>query len=410
MSATAIRAALRTSAPPTATKADGGAGVEFDRVAVTFPDGTVALKGLDLTIKEGEFVVLVGPSGCGKSTALRALAGLESISAGTIRIKGRDVTDIDPQGRDIAMVFQSYALYPHKSVYENLAYPLKVRKVAAAEIDRLVRQTAELLALTPYLERKPRALSGGQRQRVAMGRALVRKPAAFLMDEPLSNLDAALRVEMRTEILALHRQLGVSTVYVTHDQVEAMTMGDRVAVMRAGVLQQFDTPKVLYTTPKNIFVASFVGSPAINLAMAEVEPGSGKLRVAGQTIPFVVPGEPGKVGRQIVLGLRPEAFAYAQDAEHTIPLKVMPSLVEFMGSEVLLHFSPNAAISDAEATRALVAVEDGKLTKVDGVTVGKPMVARLDTRCPAQAGQEITLWVSDRALQVFDAESGSTLS
>jgi multiple sugar transport system ATP-binding protein len=211
-----LASAPATRAPHAASGAQGN-GVEFEQVVVTFPDGTIALKGLDLKIGDGEFVVLVGPSGCGKSTALRALAGLQPVSAGTIRIKDRDVTDFDPQARDIAMVFQNYALYPHKTVYENLAYPLRVRGMAAGDADRLVRQTAELLALTAYLQRKPRALSGGQRQRVAMGRALVRKPAAFLMDEPLSNLDAALRVEMRTEILALHRRIGVSTVYVTHD-------------------------------------------------------------------------------------------------------------------------------------------------------------------------------------------------
>ena len=404
MSMTA-RAALH---PPAAPKTGSGAGVEFDKVVVTFEDGTVALKGLDLTINDGEFVVLVGPSGCGKSTALRSLAGLESISAGTIRIRGRDVSDLDPQARDIAMVFQSYALYPHKSVYENLAYPLRVRKVGAGEIDRLVRQTAELLALTPYLQRKPRALSGGQRQRVAMGRALVRKPAAFLMDEPLSNLDAALRVEMRTEILALHKRLGVSTVYVTHDQVEAMTMGDRVAVMRAGVLQQFDTPKVLYERPRNIFVASFVGSPAINFALADYQAQAATLLIAGQAMPFA--GKALRASQQVVLGIRPEAFAYAQDAEHDIPLTVIPTLAEFMGSEVFLHFSLNRRLSKDQAARELVAVDEGQLAKVDGVTVGKPMIARLDPRCPAVPGQEFTLWVSGRSLQVFDTETGLSLN
>jgi multiple sugar transport system ATP-binding protein len=384
-----------------------GAGVEFENVVVSFPDGTTALKGLDLKIREGEFVVLVGPSGCGKSTALRALAGLQPVRSGTIRIKDRDVTDIDPQGRDIAMVFQNYALYPHKSVYENLAYPLRVHGTPRGDIDRLVRLTAELLALTPYLQRKPRALSGGQRQRVAMGRALVRKPSAFLMDEPLSNLDAALRVEMRTEILALHRRISVSTVYVTHDQVEAMTMGDRVAVMRAGVLQQFDTPKALYEKPRNIFVAAFIGSPSINLVFADIEPGGSALSVAGQRIPNPLRLD-AAAGRHLVLGIRPEGFAYTNDARHDIALKVMPRLTEFMGSEILMHFSLNIDRKKQDDI-AMVSDEDGKLATVDGVTVGKPMVARLDTRCPAVAGQELTLWASSQAIQLFDPETGATL-
>jgi multiple sugar transport system ATP-binding protein len=391
------------------TKTDRLPGIEFDNVTIAFPDGTVALKGFDLTIEDGEFIVLVGPSGCGKSTALRSLAGLESVSGGAIRIKGRDVTDLDPQRRDVAMVFQSYALYPHKNVYENLAYPLRVRKAPASEIDRVVRQTAGLLALTPYLQRKPKALSGGQRQRVAMGRALVRKPAAFLMDEPLSNLDAALRVEMRTEILALHRQLGVSTVYVTHDQVEALTMGDRVAVLRAGVLEQFATPKALYEKPRNIFVASFVGSPATNFAFAEMQADSPTLLVAGQTIPFATRGWARRSTSRVVMGIRPESFAYRQDAEHDISLKVLPTFVEFMGSEVLVHFNMNRGFLDNRASRALVAGEDSKLAKVDGVAVGKLMTARLGTHGAAAVGQELNLWISRGAIRVFDAENGLSL-
>jgi multiple sugar transport system ATP-binding protein len=407
MNSVASRPGTPRSEPRAGARDRQGAGVEFEKVVVSFPDGTIALKGLDLKIRDGEFVVLVGPSGCGKSTALRALAGLQPVRSGTIRIKDRDVTDIDPQARDIAMVFQNYALYPHKSVYENLAYPLRVHGTPSSDIDRLVRQTAELLALTPYLQRKPRALSGGQRQRVAMGRALVRKPAAFLMDEPLSNLDAALRVEMRTEILALHRRIGVSTVYVTHDQVEAMTMGDRVAVMRAGVLQQFDAPKALYEKPRNIFVAAFIGSPSINLAFADIEPGGSALSVAGQRIPSPLLLD-AAAGRNLVLGIRPEAFAYAQDATHDIALKIMPRLTEFMGSEVLVHFSVNRDLEDQDDL-AMLRDADGKLAKVDGVTVGKPMVARLDTRCPAVAGQELTLWASRQAMQLFDARTGATL-
>jgi multiple sugar transport system ATP-binding protein len=393
---------------PHAVSGAGGTGVEFEQVVVTFPDGTMALKGLDLTVGDGEFVVLVGPSGCGKSTALRALAGLQPVSAGTIRIRDRDVTDLDPQARDVAMVFQNYALYPHKSVYENLAYPLRVRGVSSGDTDQLVRQVAELLALTPFLQRKPRALSGGQRQRVAMGRALVRKPTAFLMDEPLSNLDAALRVEMRTEILALHRRVGVSTVYVTHDQVEAMTMGDRVAVLRGGVLQQFDTPKTLYERPRNIFVAAFIGSPAINLAFAELN-GEGKaLLLAGQRV-SLTRTQIAAAGRKVVLGIRPEAFAYERDAAHDVPLKVIPQLIEFMGSEVLVHFSVNPEESAEQALLGVVEEEESRLAKVDGVTIGKPMVARLDTQCPATVGQEFTLWASSRTMQLFDANTGATL-
>jgi multiple sugar transport system ATP-binding protein len=394
---------------PRASSGTRGIGVEFEQVVVTFPDGTTALQGLNLEVGDGEFVVLVGPSGCGKSTALRALAGLQPVSAGTIRIRDRDVTDLDPQARDIAMVFQSYALYPHKTVYENLSYPLRVRGVASGEIDRLVKQTAEVLALTPFLQRKPRALSGGQRQRVAMGRALVRKPTAFLMDEPLSNLDAALRVEMRTEILALHRRVGVSTVYVTHDQVEAMTMGDRVAVLRGGLLQQFDTPKMLYERPRNIFVAAFIGSPSINLTFAEVDAGGAGLIVAGQCIPLVRAAEIVGAGRKVVLGIRPEAFAYEWDSEHDVALKVMPQLVEFMGSEVLVHFSVNPAEGAEQSLLAVVGDEESDRAKVDSVTIGKPMVARLDTRCPATAGKEFTLWVSSRTLRFFDAVTCATL-
>jgi multiple sugar transport system ATP-binding protein len=393
-----------------ATAGRPASGVEFDQVVVTFPDGTTALKALDLAISDGEFVVLVGPSGCGKSTALRALAGLQTINAGTIRIGGRDVTDLDPQARDIAMVFQNYALYPHKNVYENLAYPLRVHGMPGAEVDRLVRQTADQLALTPYLQRKPRALSGGQRQRVAMGRALVRKPAAFLMDEPLSNLDAALRIEMRTEILSLHRRIGVSTIYVTHDQVEAMTMGDRVAVLRAGVLQQFDTPKALYERPVNVFVAAFIGSPAINLAFAQFDESSATLVLFGQRLALRHAAKYKSARATVVLGIRPEAFAYAPNDAHDIPLEVTPRLVEFLGSEILVHFSINPNEQGHQNVLAVVRDEDNALAKIDGVTIGKSMmIARLDARCPAEPNQKLTLWASSSMLQLFDVKTGATL-
>ncbi len=386
------------------------AGIEFEGVSVTYPDGTVAVRDLNLNIRKGELVVLVGPSGCGKSTALRALAGLQDISGGRVMIGTRDVTDLDPQDRDIAMVFQNYALYPHKTVYENLAYPLRVRNVGKAAMDDQVQRTANLLALTPLLHRKPRALSGGQRQRVAMGRALVRDPVAFLMDEPLSNLDAALRVEMRTEILALHHQLGVTTVYVTHDQVEAMTMGDRVAVIRAGMLQQFDSPQTLYERPRNVFVASFVGSPAINLVMARVMPDRGGFVAAGHEIrlPASRLGDLSQLapGAEAIVGIRPEAFGHRQDPEHDVPISVLPSLVEFLGSELFVRFS----VGGPEAgSPALVAPED-TLVQVDDTLIGKPFVARLDTRSRCTTGVQSTLWFSSNDILLFDAQTGAAIS
>jgi multiple sugar transport system ATP-binding protein len=378
-------------------------------VSKRFGDVT-AVDDLTLDVADEEFLVLLGPSGCGKSTALRMIAGLEEPTEGTIEIGEREVNDVEAKDRDVAMVFQSYALYPHMTVRRNVEFPLKTRRVPAAERNRLVQEAAGILGLEDLLERKPAQLSGGQRQRVALARAIVRRPQAFLMDEPLSNLDAALRVEMRTEILTLHRRIGVSTVYVTHDQVEAMTMGDRVAVMRGGVLQQFDTPKTLYERPCNIFVAAFIGSPAINLTFADVDAGGAGLIVANQRVSLARPGEMAGVGRKVVLGIRPEAFAYERDSEHDVALTVMPQLVEFMGSEVLVHFSVNPRESAEQALLGVVEDDESNLAKVDGVTIGKPMVARLDTRCPATAGQEFTLWVSSRTMQMFDAKTGATLA
>src|SRR4051812_2133343 len=261
--------------------------VAFDHVRKVYPDGTTAVEGLDLGVKDGEFMVLVGPSGCGKTTALRMVAGLEEISDGTVRIGDRVVNHVPSRDRDIAMVFQSYALYPHLSVYENIAFGLRVRKLSKQEIDQRVRDAAETLGIDTLLDRKPRALSGGQRQRVAMGRAIVREPAAYLMDEPLSNLDAKLRVQTRAEISRLQKELGVTTIYVTHDQVEAMTMGDRVAVMRKGELQQVDEPQTLYDRPKNLFVAGFIGSPAMNMLHARLERSDGTMAavVGDQRLP-----------------------------------------------------------------------------------------------------------------------------
>ena len=288
--------------------------IELADVWKVYPDGTEAVRSLDLQINDGEFVVLVGPSGCGKTTALRMVAGLEPISKGSISIGGRVVNDVAPKERDIAMVFQNYALYPHMSVYENMAFGLKLQKVPKSEIDRRVNEAASTLGLTDLLRRKPKALSGGQRQRVAMGRAIVRQPQVFLMDEPLSNLDAKLRVQVRVEIAKLQRDLGVTTIYVTHDQVEAMTMGDRVAVIRKGVLQQVDTPQALYENPVNLFVAGFIGSPAMNLVEAGLVRADGALAVdvGGFRLPLdeqILARRPGlraHEGAKVVLGIRPE--------------------------------------------------------------------------------------------------------
>lgn len=385
-------------------------GIEFSGVSMTFADGTTALKSLDLVITEGEFVVFVGPSGCGKSTALRILAGLEQATGGSITIKGRDVTYIDPQMRDIAMVFQSYALYPHKSVFENLAYPLRIRGLKKDAIDSAVAGVAELLGLTALLQRKPGALSGGQRQRVAMGRALVRNPKAFLMDEPLSNLDAALRVEMRGEIKRLHRRLGVTTVYVTHDQVEAMTMGDRVAVLRGGELQQFDAPQRLYEQPANMFVASFIGSPAINLAMASYDPAQGVLTLAGKAI--ALPG-----GRRptvaasgnVMVGIRPESFSYRQDPEHDASMTVVPDLVESLGSELLVHFEVAAAPVPVAMTSSSKSAASQSFLADHGARAVTRFIAKLDARSAYEVGKPATVWFSTDHMLMFDATTAQTI-
>jgi multiple sugar transport system ATP-binding protein len=383
-------------------------GIEFRSVTMQYENGPVALDGFSLKVEPGEFVVFVGPSGCGKSTALRLLAGLEEPTSGEIIIGERDVTDLDPQDRDLAMVFQSYALYPHKSVYENLAYPLRVRRTEAKELERRVRWAADLLGLGELLERRPQALSGGQRQRVAMGRALVREPVAFLMDEPLSNLDARLRVEMRAEIRQLQQRLQVTTIYVTHDQVEAMTMGDRVAVLKDGLLQQFDSPTELYENPVNIFVAGFIGSPAINLAMAEIE--GGMLRLGSQGIQL---GDGmARVGGRttVVAGIRPEAFNASPEADDDEVLHVTPTLVERLGSETLVHFEVDAAPARTEDTIALADGEEETIAHVRDTRTGTVWVARLEARVPAQIGQSLPLYVSPGRLFFFDADSGATLT
>ena len=389
--------------------------IEFDSVDKIYDDGTQAVHDLDLAIEDGELMVVVGPSGCGKTTALRMLAGLEEISDGEIRIGDRIVNDLTPKDRDIAMVFQSYALYPHMTVEQNLAFGLKLRKLPKSEVKERVRRTAETLEIEEFLKRKPRALSGGQRQRVAMGRAIVREPQAFLMDEPLSNLDAKLRVQMRAEIHTLQRRVGVTTVYVTHDQVEAMTLGDRVAVMRDGHLQQVDTPQVVYDNPNNQFVAGFIGSPSINLVEAELERGDGGLtvRFGEHSLPVddkLVSRHSGLesyVGKTIQLGIRPEDFEDVTLEPGTPAdrrLKTTCDLTEPLGSEVLVHFAVSAT---GVATEAAVAEGIGHDPTIEA---GKTrMVARVSPRTRIAEGSEIELAVDTSRFYFFDPETTASI-
>ena len=395
------------------------AGVTFQGVAKIYPDGTRAVNDLNLEIQDGEFLVLVGPSGCGKTTALRMVAGLEDISEGQLRIGDRVVNHVPPRDRDIAMVFQSYALYPHLTVYDNIAFGLKLQKVSKDEIDRRVQDAAKVLGLDPYLDRKPRALSGGQRQRVAMGRAIVREPAAFLMDEPLSNLDAKLRVQTRAEIKKLQSDLGTTTVYVTHDQVEAMTMGDRVAVMRKGELQQVADPQELYDRPVNLFVGGFIGSPAMNLVEAKLErDGAGLTAVAGseritlgdETV-SARPGLKDYEGRAVILGIRPEDLEDAalepdSPADRVISGEV--ELTEALGSEIMGHFTIEAtpAITDEVLELQKDAGADGVVTPQQEASGRTVMVGRFGARSKARKGDQIRVVVDTRALHFFDPETG----
>jgi multiple sugar transport system ATP-binding protein len=376
------------------------ASIEFQRVSKVYADGTRAVESLDLTIGEGELMVFVGPSGCGKTTALRMVAGLEEISEGEILIGDRVVNDVTPKDRDLAMVFQNYALYPHMSVAENLAFGLKLRKLSRAEIATRVQAAAATLGLGEYLERKPRALSGGQRQRVAMGRAIVRQPRAYLMDEPLSNLDAKLRVQVRAEIQKLQRTLGVTTIYVTHDQTEAMTMGDRIAVMRGGTLQQVDTPEWVYRRPANQFVAGFIGSPAMNIVRGRLAYADGELVVGFGGHRLAIDDElvaertalRGWVGRDVVLGIRPEDCedaAFAPGAPPGRTLETVCSLREALGSEVLLHFPVDPA-AEAEP------MADASST----------FVARVHPQTAAREGEALRLVVDTRRLHFFETETG----
>jgi multiple sugar transport system ATP-binding protein len=389
--------------------------VAFEDVAKVYPDGTRAVDDLDLQIENGEFMVLVGPSGCGKTTALRMVAGLEDISEGVVKIGERVVNHVPPRDRDIAMVFQSYALYPHLTVYDNIAFGLKLKKVPKDEIDDRVQEAARILGLEGFLKRKPRALSGGQRQRVAMGRAIVRQPQAFLMDEPLSNLDAKLRVQMRAEISQLQHDLGTTTIYVTHDQVEAMTMGDRVAVMRKGELQQVAPPQELYDRPVNLFVGGFIGSPAMNMIEATLESADGGLtavlgseRIAlGQETLSQRPGLRGFSGKPVILGIRPEDLedvSLASDAPADRRLHGEVSLREALGSEIMVHFTIDAKPAITEEVRELArdVGEDADARRPDVTTV----VGRFGARSRVRVGEPAEVAVDTRALHFFDPETG----
>ncbi len=391
--------------------------IALEKLTKVYPDGTKAVSSFDLEVDDGEFVVFVGPSGCGKTTALRMIAGLESITEGTVRIGGQVVNDLPPKDRDVAMVFQNYALYPHMSAYDNMAFALKMRRAPKPEIDLRVREAARILGLTDSLKKKPRTLSGGQRQRVAMGRAIVREPQAFLMDEPLSNLDAKLRVEMRAEIARIQRDLGVTTIYVTHDQTEAMTMGDRVAVMRDGLLQQVDVPQQLYDRPVNLFVAGFIGSPAMNLVEAEVARANGatvaqfgghRLRVDERLL-AARPALRRHEGRRVVVGIRPEDIEDASlvdEAPDDRKLSVVTDIREEMGSEVYVHFSVQAPSMTSKAVEKAAGAEVVEVIEERSRHEGIRFIARVGRGTRAREGSRIDLLVRSDRLHFFDPETG----
>ncbi len=375
--------------------------IVLERISKAFAGGVTAVDDVSLRIEDGEFMVLVGPSGCGKSTLLRMIAGLEDVDAGAIFIGGRDVTDLQPRERDIAMVFQSYALYPHMSVRQNLGYGLKVRRLAKQETEERVERVARLLRLEELLDRRPAALSGGQRQRVAMGRAIVREPEAFLMDEPLSNLDAKLRVGMRAELASLHARLRATTVYVTHDQVEAMTLGDRVAVMRAGRIQQVDTPKTLYRQPANLFVASFMGSPAMNLVEARLD--GATLEFGGHRIALPPEHRPATSSEAIVLGIRPECFEDASFADPSLPqLDVEVTVLEDLGSDALVVFHLDATPVYTEELRR----DEDEETLL--ARHGAKFTARVDVATRARPGGPLRLSVDPAGFHYFERETGQS--
>ncbi len=392
------------------------AAIAIEHLGKTYADGTQAVTDLNLDIMDGEFLVLVGPSGCGKTTALRMIAGLEEISEGTIRIGDREVNNVPARDRDVAMVFQSYALYPHLTVRENIGFGLTLRKVKKVDIDKRVREVAGILELSDHLDRKPRQLSGGQRQRVAMGRAIVREPQAFLMDEPLSNLDAKLRVQMRAQIARIQRDLGVTTTYVTHDQTEAMTLGDRVAVMRAGLLQQVGPPQTLYESPTNLFVAGFIGSPGMNLVSAELTADDGDDRFtlavgdASLDVPASVlhqrPALRGYAGKQVAVGIRPEDMEDAEIVGHEqgATLSSVADLVEAMGSDVMVHFPVQA--------EAVLTEEQQQIADETGAAAGSGgsvLVGRFSPRTRVYEGQPIQVRIDTSRLHFFDLRTGKSV-
>jgi multiple sugar transport system ATP-binding protein len=394
--------------------------IAFDNVTKIFADGTRAVHSLDLEVPDGSLIVLVGPSGCGKTTALRMVAGLEEITEGEIRIGDRVVNEIAPKDRDIAMVFQNYALYPHMSVFENMAFGLRLRHMKKPEIDGRVEDAAKVLALFDLLRRKPGQLSGGQRQRVAMGRAIVREPQAFLMDEPLSNLDAKLRVQMRAEISRIQREVNVTSIYVTHDQVEAMTMGDRVAVLKLGVLQQVDSPQTLYRRPTNLFVGGFIGSPAMNMVEATITRADGSLAVefpgARLTVdPAALAQRPALAayeGRRVILGVRPEDMedaALEPGAPEDRRMKIVVDLREDMGSEVLVHFSLDAPRVLTEDTKELAADRGEAIEELEQLTDRAPWIARFDADTTAAEGDALEVLVDTRSMQFFDPETSQAI-
>ena len=388
--------------------------IDIKSAGKIYPNGTRALEDVSITINDGEFVVLVGPSGCGKTTLLRMVAGLEDITEGEIAIGDKTVNEVAPKDRDIAMVFQNYALYPHMSVYDNMAFSLKLRKLPKDEIEQKVKDAAKTLEISELLERKPKALSGGQRQRVAMGRAIVRSPQAFLMDEPLSNLDAKLRVQMRAELGQLHTQLQTTTLYVTHDQVEAMTMGDRVAVIRKGELQQIDTPREIYSNPKNIFVAGFIGSPSMNFVYAKIKSKDDVIELTFGDNQITYKDEKKEKlesfeNKEIILGIRPEAFEdgyFANEADYSESIKVKVSLLEQLGSDSYVHFYKDIKPVQTEAIEEILADEGEDITVLGDNT---KFIARINPNSTVAEGEEIELRINPSKLHFFDPESGDVI-
>ncbi len=382
--------------------------IVLDHVSKRYPDGVEAVRDFSLRVADGEFIILVGPSGCGKSTTLNMIAGLEDITSGEIRVDGKRVNEVAPRDRDMAMVFQSYALYPHMTVRENIGFPLKLARADKGTITRKVEQTAAILDLTPHLDRKPGALSGGQRQRVAMGRAIVRSPKAFLMDEPLSNLDAKLRVQMRTSISRIQKQLNATTVYVTHDQTEAMTLGDRIVIMRAGAIQQIGAPQEVYDEPANLFVAGFIGSPAMNFLPARISDGSletalGRVPLSGCQLRALErrSGEP----RECIVGIRPESFEDAALAgREGVTFVATVDILESMGSEKFAYFKLDNAGTKNEPLAQLSRDAGWEDARQDQI------IAKIDARSEAREGARLNVWLDSERMHLFDPRTGESLS